>query len=373
MIVKYNNLGKQYEEIRSLLLPDLDRFLQAGQYVLGEPVKAFEDKFAKMLDIDFCVGVSNGTDAIKLAVASLNLQGSTVIIVQDNTYISTVLGALEGAPKGSELCIVDMNDYCLMSTEGLLNNIGRFSSYDNKIIIVTHMFGQINNMTNILQIAKKFNAIIIEDCAQAHLSTDKSGRKAGTFGELATFSFYPGKNLGACGDAGAVVTKSPTLHRELLRLRNLGQESKNNHVVHGYNHRLDSIQALILSHKLDKLEEWTKRRQYVASQYLKKISNAHITPIETHYNSGSHTYHVFPVRSTAANSLKKWLTLNGIEWMSHYPLPVSHIPFLKQIKSYHTRAYMFSQNHVSLPIHSHMTEEEISYVCDTINKFEGKN
>lgn len=368
MKVTYNNLSSQYATIKDALLPDLEKCFIDGNFILGQPVNDFEKEFAKWVGAKFAVGVSNGTDAIKLALKSFELSDDLIIFVQANTYISTVLAAKEAYPKADIVCI-DIDKYLQIDFKHLEFTIKRYHNIDkDKILLVTHMFGGMTDMRRVVDLAEFYNIKVIEDCAQAAGTVGLDNKKVGTYGIAATFSFYPGKNLGAFGDAGAIVTDNEIIYKKLLQLRNLGQEEKNNHVAMGYNHRLDTIQAIVLKHKLPYINTWNLARIKAARYYINNINNSFIQLPEPHPYCYIHTWHTFPILCHYIEALQNWLTKHKIEWLKHYPKPVSCMSLL-DLSQECLVAEEFSKYHVSIPIHPFITEEEQQYVCNVLNNF----
>ena len=309
------------------------------------------------------MGVGNGLDAISLIIKALDLKKGDEIIVPANTFIATIL-AISNNGCTPVLVEPDIHTYCI-DPELIEEKI----TPRTKAIIVVHLYGLAVPMKNIWNLAKKYNLKIIEDAAQAHGSFYEK-KRVGDLGDAAAFSFYPGKNLGALGDAGAITTNNIDLYKKIKALANYGSDYKYHHIYKGINSRMDEIQAAILDVKLKYLDMDNKRRREISKYYRENIK-CHIVLPET-YCEDSHVWHIFAIRSNNRISLQNYLSMNGIETNIHYPFP----PHLQ--KAYEELNFLnfpitelIHKEELSLPISPVLTDSEVEYVVDVINKWNG--
>jgi dTDP-4-amino-4,6-dideoxygalactose transaminase len=361
--IPFNALGyldkKLIQEIKNNISNVIDRSI----FILGEQVKKFEIEFAKMIGAKYCVGVDNGLNAISIGLKALNIGPNDEVIVQANTYIATLLGVSHNLAKP---ILVEPNEFYNIDSEKISNVITKFT----KAILVTHLYGQATNMDKIIRIAKKHNLIILEDCAQSHLARFRD-KYTGTFGKLSFFSFYPTKNLGAFGDAGAIVSNDGELDLKIRALRNYGSFKRYFNIYKGYNSRLDEIQASVLRLKLRYLKRYTKERKDLAISYLSYIKNP-LVLLPKNDKYCEHVWHLFVVRVKERDRFRLFLLNKGIQTDIHYPIP----PHLSE--AYHDLGYKrgdypiteeYADTVVSLPFFIGMKQNQIKYVIDTINEF----
>lgn len=313
MNIPFLDLKMPHEELSDALRTAFDRVMDSGWYIQGTECKQFEEEFAQYCQADHCIGVGNGLDALHLILRGYGIGVGDEVIVPSNTYIATWLAAsyAGAAPVPVE---PDARTYNLDPSL-----IEAAITSRTKAIMVVHLYGQPADMDAINAIAKKHQLKVIEDAAQAHGARYK-GRRVGSLGDAAGFSFYPGKNLGAMGDGGAITTNDPVLAEKVRVLGNYGSEVKYHNEVKGYNSRLDELQAAFLRAKLPVLDEWNTRRSAIASQYLIQLStNALVLPYVPDW--AEPVWHLFVVRSQARSTLQKRLADAGIGSMIHYPIP----------------------------------------------------
>jgi dTDP-4-amino-4,6-dideoxygalactose transaminase len=367
--IAFNNLKQQYLAIKEKLLLQLEECFEKSNFILGDPVSLFEKNFAEYIGTKHAIAVSNGTDAIKLGLLALELKRKTAIYTQANTYAATVLSSVTAYPK-AKIFLIDIDQYQQLDLKLLEKKIkSNKNKFKNHVIIPVHMFGNMCDMQKLLQIAEKYKAIVMEDASQAHGTMGKDGKKAGSYGYISAFSLYPGKNLGAFGDAGIITTNNDQLTERIKMLRHLGQKEKFYHDVLGYNHSMDTVQAIVLNEKLKHLDAWNQSRSEIVDFYRKEINNPNLKLPEPTPFCQKHTWHVFYVMTKNKDKLVRHLKQNEIEYNFHYPVPVEIMkPFL-HLKQKNKKARMFSQSHVSLPIHPFMTRDEVEYVCMTLNRF----
>lgn len=342
------------------------RVIDSGWYIMGNELAQFEAEFAAYCGTKYAIGVANGLDALILTIRAWKelgkLKAGDEVIVQANTYIASVLAITE---NGLVPVLVEPNP----TTYNLEPEIVRKAiTAKTKLILPVHLYGQISPMQEIMALAKEFNLLVLEDCAQSH-GAEINGKRAGNWGDAAGFSFYPGKNLGALGDAGAITTNDDELALAIKALRNYGSHQKYENLYQGVNSRLDEIQAAMLRVKLNHLEVETARRQQVAQVYRTDITNPLIILPQVS-DELTHVWHLFVVRCEQREALQQFLAAEGIQTLIHYPIPPH-----KQ----HAYQYMNSQvlpltelihqQVLSIPISSVMTDEDVIYVVNVINQF----
>ncbi|KGA42900.1 aminotransferase [Pectobacterium odoriferum] len=359
--------GKYHHELMDAAL----RVVSSGWYIAGKELSDFEEAFANFCGTKYAIGVSNGLDALILTLRAWKelgrLQDGDEVIVQANTYIASILAITENNLKPI-LVEPDPISYNLSP-----NAIESAITPNTKAILPVHLYGGINPMDEIIAIAKEHNLLVLEDCAQAHGAT-RRGKKAGAWGDASGFSFYPGKNLGALGDAGAITTNDHELAKMLKALRNYGSHKKYEHSYQGVNNRLDEIQAAFLSVKLKYLEQDNVRRQEIAETYCTQINNSLISLPQIPNDYLEHVWHLFVIRCESRDRLQTYLTDRGIQTLIHYPTP----PHLQQ--AYESLGYtegsfpITEQIHkqvLSLPIGPTLSDDELQAVITAINEYQG--
>lgn len=365
MNVPFSTFKPMHNEIREELNSAYEKVLDKSNFIQGNECKKFEEEFAEYCGVKYCVGVATGLDALMLILKAMNIGESDEVIVPSNTYIATALAvSYTGAkPVFVEPEIETFNIDASKIEEKITNS--------TKAIIAVHLQGRTADMDAINAIAKKHNLKVIEDAAQAHGAKYK-GRIAGSLGNAAGFSFYPGKNLGALGDAGCVTTNDKELADKIRALGNYGSDYKYHHIYKGVNSRLDEIQAAFLRVKLPYLDKWNKDRQKTAKKYLEGIINPLIKlPLFTSEDY-EHIYHVFVIRCDRRDELEEYLNKNGIGTVKHYPIPMHEQECYKDLGIKHGElpiAEEISKTVLSIPMYYGMKDEEVNYVIDMINKF----
>ena len=358
----YENLKKVnqpfYDEYKAVFSDCLD----TGWYILGDKVREFEAAFAKYCGAKYCVGVASGLDALFLSLKAFDFPPGSEVIVPSNTYIATILSILQ-AGLVPVLVEPDIQTYNIDPTK-----IEAKISSRTCAIMPVHLYGKSCKMWEVMEIANRYGLKVIEDCAQAHGASAR-GKKIGTFGHFGAFSFYPTKNLGALGDAGAVVTDDESLANTLRRLRNYGSEIKYYNQEIGYNSRLDELQAAFLLVKLKKIETITTHKRRLADLYFDGLKNDFILP---HRESDFYdVYHIFNVRTKERDRLKAYLLDNRVGTEIHYPVPPHQQQALKNIdfKEAYPLSEEIHRTTLSLPISYSHSEEEIKYVIQVMNQF----
>lgn len=352
------------KELSNELRGAFDRVFTRSWYIEGVEDEAFEKAFAEYCGTKYCVGVGNGLDALMLALKALGIGEGDEVIVPSNTYIATALAVtyVGATPVFVEPDISTFN----INPELIVAAISK----KTKAIIPVHLYGQACDMDPIMDVAKKYGLYVVEDCAQAHGATYK-GRKVGTFGDVAGFSFYPGKNLGALGDAGAAITNNEKLANKIRTLGNYGSDYKYHHIFKGNNSRLDELQAAFLAAKLPHLDRMNTERRRIAKMYTEGIENVKIT---TPYVLPDcvPVWHIYGIRCTERNALEKHLNNKGIGTNKHYPIPMHLQECYKDLNIPQGSlpiAEEISNTELSIPMYYGMTDDEIRYVIDAINEF----
>lgn len=364
MAVPFVDLKAQYASVK----PEIDRAIQAVvdrcDFILGQAVSDFEDEFARFCEVGYAVGVANGTDALRLGLLAVGIGPGDEVITAANTFIATTEAISQ---TGARFRLVDVDERTYNLDPSLLEEA---ITPDTKAILPVHLYGQPADMEPILEVARGHNLIVMEDACQAHGARYR-GRRAGSMGHLAAFSFYPAKNLGAYGDAGAVVTNDEALARKLDLLRNHGQKSKYEHVMEGYCSRLDTLQAAVLRVKLRYLDEWNARRRQVAAWYNERLADL---PVVRPYvmPDVEHVYHLYVIRTERRDALREFLAGRGIGTGMHYPIP---LPMTEAYARMGFRRGQFPVTErlageiLSLPMFAEMTEAQVDEVTDTIRGF----
>lgn len=361
-MIPYDNLSKVNEPYTLLFQSRFNRFLEKGWYILGDEVKQFQEDFAHYNQMNHCVGVANGLDALILAIWALHLPKGSEIIVPSNTYIASIISIIHAGHQ-PVLVEPDIRTYNIDPTK-----IAEAITPKTKAIMVVHLYGKCCEMDPILEIADKHGLPIIEDCAQSHGAKYK-GRMAGTFGIMSGFSFYPSKSLGALGDAGAVVTNDPALCEELKMIRNYGSHGKYYNEVVGYNSRLDEVQALFLEIKLPYLDKINEHKRNLATMYLEQLSDQFILPVV--HPDYFDVYHIFNIRHPKRDALKEYLLKLGIGTEIHYPVAPNKQKAMAHLlanKNFPIAEEIHSTT-LSLPCSSCHTEADIQMVIEALNAF----
>jgi len=357
------DLAAQYRELRDEILPEVERILAAGTFIGGEPLTRFESAFAALCGVPHAVGVANGTDALHLALRALEVEPGDEVITVPNTFVATVEAIVQA---GARAVLVEVRpDTLVMDTAAL----DAARTPRTRAVIPVHLYGRMAEVDLIERWCAERGIALLEDAAQAH-GARLRGRRAGAFGDAGAFSFYPAKNLGAAGEAGAVVTRRPAVAARVAQLRDHGQGERYHHDLVGYNSRLDALQAAVLSVKLKRLDGWNARRRALAAVYderLAKVDGVDPLPVPAHPES--HVYHLYVVRVAERDRLRAALTARGIDTGLHYPVPVHLQPAFRDL-GYGEGAFPVSEaaarSVLSLPIYPEMTEDAVHRVCDAI-------
>ena len=356
--IQFVDLQAQYQTIRADVDAAVTGVLQRGDYILGEDVKRFEAEFAAYCTAAHCVSVGNGTEALHLALLACGIGPGDEVITTTHTFIATAL-AIHQAGATPVLVDCEPNHYTIE-----VSKIEAAITPRTKAILPVHLYGQPADMDPILDIARRHKLQVIEDACQAH-GAEYKGRRCGTLGDIAAFSFYPGKNLGACGDAGAIVTNRKDLADQVWLLRNYGQKVKNEHSFKAFNTRLDTLQAAVLRVKLRHLESWTEARRRAAAQYDELLATTPLVRPKIAANA-THVYHLYVVRTPIRAKLQAALDASNVSTGIHYPIPVHLQPAFADLG--HSRgsfpvAEAVAAEILSLPIFPEITREDLERVA----------
>lgn len=363
-MIKFLDLKNQYKTIQKEIDKTIKNVIENSAFIGGKYVELFEKEFALYQESKYCIGVGNGTDALEIAIESLNLPKQSEIIVPANSFIASAEAITRTGHK-VVFCNCDKDNYTI-SISSLKSKITK----NTKAIIVVHLYGHPCDMDEILEISKEFDLKIIEDCAQAHGAMYKN-RKVGSIGDIGTFSFYPGKNLGAYGDGGAITTNSESLANKCKMIANHGRVEKYNHEFEGRNSRLDGIQAAILSVKLKHLDNWTNKRIELANYYLHNLQNIKEIVLPKKEDWVKQVYHLFVVQVKKRDELKEFLNTNNIETGIHYPIALPKLKAYKYLNQSNEDffANKYDKSLLSLPIGEHLTIQDIETVITKIKEF----
>lgn len=363
--IPFVDLYAQYKSIKSEVDFVIDDVIKKSAFIRGPYVERFEQEFAGMMERKHCISCANGTDSLYIAMVALGVKPGDEVIAPAHSWISTTETITQAGAK-VVFCDTDEDTYTIDAR-----------SIDEKItpntvgIIPVHLYGQPADMDAIMAVARKHNLWVLEDCAQAHLARYK-GQLVGTFGNAASFSFYPGKNLGAMGDAGALVTNDWALAEKMAMFARHGGLTKGDHRIEGVNSRMDGLQAAILSVKLPHLPKWTKQRQAHASKYrdLLKFTGNVTSPSDS--SEREHVWHLYVVKSNQRDELAKYLNSNGVQTVINYPTALPFLPaygYLKHVPADFPTAYRNQSRILSIPMYPEMTDEQIGAVASLITSF----
>jgi len=381
MKVPLVDLKRNIESIKNDLTSAIERCLENTGFILGDEVKLFEEEFARYCEAEYCIGVNSGTDALHLALRAVGAGEGDAVITVPFTFVATaeaiwMTGAL---PLFVD---IDEDTYTLSTgelrrflNERVKDGIDRVTGKRVKGVIPVHLYGHPCNMEEIMDLAKKYNLFVIEDCAQAHgarVLFKGKFRRVGSLGNAGCFSFFPAKNLGAFGDGGAVITSDKNLSEKVFMLRNHGRIEKYDHLIKGFNSRLDTIQAAILRAKLKHLDKWNERRREIAKRYIKNLRGLKGVEIKKPKEWAEPVYHLFVIETEKRSELQKELSKNGIATGIHYPIP------LHLLKSFEDLGYRkgdfpvsekCAERVLSLPMFPELKDEEVDRICEIIADF----
>jgi dTDP-4-amino-4,6-dideoxygalactose transaminase len=367
-MIRFLDLSAQYYSIKEEIDTAISSVIRDAAFVSGAYAKRFEEEFAASIEVDYCVGVGNGTDAIEIAIEALNLPKGSEIIVPGNSFIASSEAVTR---SGHRVVFADVDPECYTLTAGMVKEK---LTEKTAAIIAVHLYGHPCDMDSLMALAKEHGLKVIEDCAQAHFAEYK-GRRVGSLGDVATFSFYPGKNLGAYGDAGAITTNSQELATICRKIANHGRVAKYDHDFEGRNSRLDGMQAAVLSVKLPHLNAWTDRRIQLSNFYLQELVGIPDLILPVRKVWAKQVYHLFVVRTSQRDALKSFLAEHEIETGVHYPISLPKLAAYSYLGQGQDPMFV---NHtdsmlLSLPIGEHLSIEQARYVVETVRQFFGRN
>lgn len=364
MKIPFNDLFSQHEPLKAEIFSAIEEMVKNSSFIGGKEIASFEKAFSEFCGPEtYCSALSNGTDALQLALIALGVGAGDEVLVPAQSFIATIEPIIT---LGAKPLFVDIDPdfYCID-----VSKVEEKISSKTKAIVGVHLYGHPADFISLKEIAKKHNLKIIEDAAQAH-GADIRGKKSGTLGDIASFSFYPGKNLGAWGDAGAVVSNTKGYIDHVHQLRNHGRDvgAKYDHAIIGYNCRMDTLQAAILAIKLQHLDNWIEKRRAIAARYTEELKSKVLTPKEQ--VGFKHTYHLYVVQVENRDSFKEKLSAKGIQTGIHYPRAMTEYLATKNLLQNSQEAFPVAEHSarscISLPIYPEMTEEQVDYVVKTI-------
>jgi dTDP-4-amino-4,6-dideoxygalactose transaminase len=368
MKINFVDLHAQYQTIKDEIDFVIADVIKKSSFVRGPYVDKFEQMFADMMERKHCISCANGTDALYISMVALGVKPGDEVLAPAHSWISTTETITQAGAK-VVFCDTDEDTFTIdpMSIEAKItpNTVG---------ITPVHLYGQAADMDVIMAIAKKHKLWVLEDCAQAHLARYK-GQLVGTFGDVATFSFYPGKNLGAMGDAGAVVTNDGTLAEKMAMFARHGGLKKGDHQMEGINSRLDGIQAAILSVKLPHLSKWTAQRQDRALRYSDRLSKVQGISFPKVAEGREHVWHLYVIRSNARDELAEFLSVNGVQTVINYPVALPFLPAYDRLNHLPTdfpNAYKNQSEILSLPIYPELSDAHLDTVISCVEEFARK-
>lgn len=364
MNIPYLDLGAQYESIKEEIDTAIADVIRRNAYVLGPAVAEFEQAYALYCETKHCIGINNGTNALLLALKALDIGEGDEVLTAANTFIATAAAI---AHAGAKPVLVDVDP----TTRNIdPNQIEAAITNKTRVIMPVHLYGRPAPMADILAIASKHNLEVIEDAAQAHGARSK-GKRVGSLGRLAGFSFYPGKNLGAYGEGGAVTTSDDRLAEQLRRLRDHGSNKKYHHDMLGYNARLEGIQGAVLGVKLKHLERWSKRRREIAARYNELLRDLPITTPDIPTDD-DHVFHLYVIETDRRDQLQQFLGDHGVPTIIHYPIPIHRQQAFASLghgKGDFPVTEQLCERILSLPIYPEMTDEQVQYVAEQTGAF----
>lgn len=362
MRVPFLDLQAQYQSLKHEIDPAIQSVLDTSAYVLGPSVEAFEQNFAAYCGVPHCIAVNSGTAALALLMQAHGIGAGDEVITVANTFFATAEAIVH---VGATPVLIDcMPDDALMD----VSKIEAAITDKTKAIIPVHLYGQCADMERILSVARARKVLVFEDACQAHGATYK-GKRAGALADGAAFSFYPGKNLGAYGEGGAVTVNDPGIAEHIRMLREHGSRKKYHHEIIGWNERMDGIQGAVLNIKLQKLDAWNERRRKIAERYRNQLGES--TRYMKQHDYGDPAYHLFVIRSAHRDELQQHLASHEIQSLIHYPVPMHLQPVFK-----HTwkagdfpAAELLASEILSLPMFAELTDEQVDYVCEALRSF----
>ena len=361
-MIKFLNIYQQDKKLHISILNNFKKIFKKGDFILGNDVINFEKNFSKFCNSKFSIGCANGTDALTLALKSLNLKKNSEVIIPAMTYCSTAFSIINANLKP---VLVDTE--FMKSTISILDLKKKISN-KTKVIMPVHLYGSVVNINEIKKLIRGKNIYIIDDCAQAHGAKDDNGNQVGSLTDISTFSLYPGKNLGAYGDAGVITTNNKKFYIIIKKLRNLGSGVKFKHDLVGMNSRLDTLQAIILNHKLKQLSKLNSKRRKIALEYDNKINNKKIKKLK--YSKFS-IYHQYVLIVKRRNEFIKYLKKSKIQYGFHYPFAIHQLDALKKYfkGEKFPNSEILAKYGISIPIDPNLSKKDVNYIISRLNSF----
>ena len=366
-MIKFLDLSSQYRSIKTEIDQAIERVIEGASFIGGEYLLKFENDFSEYVSADYCIGVGNGTDALEIAIEALNMPNGSEIIVPANSFIATSEAVTR---SGHRVVFADVDpESYVISIEDVKKRI----TSKTRAIMAVHLYGHPCDMEELAKIAQEFNLFVIEDCAQAH-GAEYKGIRVGGIGNIAAFSFYPGKNLGAYGDGGAITTNSKELEIKCRKIANHGRIAKYDHDFEGRNSRLDSMQAAILSVKLKHLDGWLEKRTSIANKYLLALEGVGDIVLPIKQKWAAQAYHLFVMRTNERDKLQSYLSDNDIQSGIHYPIALPKLKAYEYLKQNNENMFANSSDIslLSLPIGDHLTDADTTRVVNIIKEFYAK-
>lgn len=364
-MIKFFDLYEQDKKLHNTILRDIGKLFKKGDFILGDEVLKFEDNFKRYCGSKYAISCGNGTDALTIALKSLNLPSKSEVIIPAMTYCSTAFAVLNA---GLKPVLVDTQ---FLTPTLDLDDLQKKINRKTRVILPVHLYGSVANLHGIKKIIKKRNIYLVDDCAQAHGAYDDSSnktknKKIGSTADISCFSLYPGKNLGAYGDAGIITTNNKKLYNKIKKIRNLGSDKKFIHDIVGMNSRLDTIQAIILNQKIKNLDKHNKNRQRIAKFYDKNIFNKKITKLNY---SSSCVYHQYVILINDKKKLIDQFNLKKIGFGFHYPYAIHQLEIFKNKFSNKkfTNAERLAKNGISIPIDPNLKQVDLNIIVNIIN------
>ena len=365
-MVKFLDIYKQDKILHKSIIQGIKKLFKDGDFILGDEVKKFEINFASFCGAQYAISCGNGTDALTIALKALNLPVNSEVIIPAMTYCSTAFAVINANLKP---VLVD-TEYLTPTIN--IEDLKKSITKRTRVILPVHLYGSVVNINSIKKIIKNKNIFIVDDCAQAHgaynFLKNTNHKRVGSLSDISCFSLYPGKNLGAYGDAGIITTNNKEFYRSIRKIRNLGSEKKFHHDYVGVNSRLDTIQAIILNKKLTKLDINNKNRQKIAALYNKLIINKKITLLNY---SKSCVYHQYVILTKEKDKLIKKFNDRGIQYGFHYPFAIHQLEifkkFFKNKKFKHSE--QLANDGISIPIDPNLSKKDVHYIIQTLNEF----
>lgn len=364
-MVKFLDLVSQYHSIKDDIDTAIERVISTSSFIGGPDLKSLESEFAAFQAAEHCVGVANGTDAIEIAIESLELPPGSEILVPANSFISSSEAVTRSGHR-VVFCEADPITYTIDVADAAARITDKTAA-----IMAVHLYGHPCDMSGLLDLARLHGLKVIEDCAQAH-GAEFDGRRIGAIGDIGAFSFYPGKNLGAYGDGGAILTNDTELARKSRMIANHGRIDKYDHVFEGRNSRLDGLQAAILRAKLPHLDGWIDRRNAAAARYMSELAELSWLTLPTISGHVRHAFHLFVIRTDHRDKLQAWLKSQDVETGVHYPIALPDLAAYDYLRSDATpkRASIIAPTLLSLPMGEHLSEQDIDAVVSAVKAFQ---